>query len=112
MTLQLLLCASVAALAAAGCPEGEFIVGDMGDGDQKLVTIKGASLTIGPHANNESWVIKTKYDLKTCSAMIDFHVKGKPNPPPAGVVLLVGSRMHICFVLIRMLVSGRPPPSG
>jgi hypothetical protein len=82
------------------CPEGEFIVGDMGDGDQKKVTIKGEALTIVPHGNNESWVIKTKYDLKACSAMIDFHVPGKPSPPPAGVVLLVGPRMHICFVLI------------
>jgi hypothetical protein len=99
-TMQLLLCASIAALAAAGCPEGEFIVGDMHDGDYKLVTIKGEALTIKPHANNQTWVITSKYDLKTCSAPIDFNVPGKPSPPPKSAKLVVGPRMQICFVLI------------
>jgi hypothetical protein len=79
--------------AAAACPEGVFIVGDMGDGDYKQITIKGDKFTIVPHGNNQSWTVNSKYDLKSCSASIDFHVPGKPNPPPVKALTLTAFRM-------------------
>ena len=54
----------------------------MSDGDYKKVTIAGKKLTIVPHGNNQTWTVNADYDLASCSAAIDFHVPGKPNPPP------------------------------
>ena len=74
--------AKLTANHATKCPSGTFIVGDMSDGDYKKVTIAGKKLTIVPHGNNQTWTVNADYDLATCSAAIDFHVPGKPNPPP------------------------------
>ena len=55
---------------------------DMGDGDQKRVEIEGTKMTILPAHNQERWKVEAKLDPETCSALIDFSVPGKPNPPP------------------------------
>ena len=90
----------------SSCPEGVFIVGDMGDGDYKQITIKGDKFTIVPHGNKQSWTVNSIYDLKSCSASIDFHVPGKPNPPPVKALTLTAFRMingdHI-HVSMRMM---------
>jgi hypothetical protein len=65
----------------------------MHDGDQKKITIAGEKLTIVPYGNNQSWTITSKYDTTACSAPIDFHVPGKPNPPPVDD-LTVGIWLH------------------
>ena len=57
---------------------------DMHDGDYKriVVNVSSATVTITPHANNESWVVEAALDAAHCSASVDFHVAGKPSPPP------------------------------
>lgn len=59
---------------------------DMSDGDEKTVTIAGTAVTITPANNNQSWKVDAVLDPKTCSAVIDFGVPGKPNPPPCKLV--------------------------
>ena len=34
------------------------------------------------HGNNESWVVEAALDVVHCNASVDFHVAGKPAPPP------------------------------
>jgi len=41
--------------------------------------------TIKPSGNNQTWVIRSTVDAKTCSASIDFNVPGKPGPPPVNL---------------------------
>lgn len=93
-------CAFVSSLLllAAGqepqpCPDGhcncpgylQAVYADMHDGDQKEVTISGKSLTIKPSGNDQTWIVKTELDLRSCSANIDFNVPGKPDPPPVNL---------------------------
>eukprot|EP00040_Diaphanoeca_grandis_P012836 m.64902 g.64902 ORF g.64902 m.64902 type:complete len:154 (-) comp23495_c0_seq1:2058-2519(-) len=62
-----------------------FVVGDMGDGDEKQVTISAGSpprVAIEPYANNEKWIVHSILDTQFCNMSIDFQVRGKPNPPP------------------------------
>jgi len=57
------------------------VYADMHDGDKKEVTISGTSMKIKPSGNNQTWVVNTVVDRKSCSAMVDFNVPGKPSPP-------------------------------
>jgi len=73
---------------------GDFsniVFADMHDGDTKKVSLEGNKLTIEPptqETNNESYyIIQSNVDLEKCTAMVNFDVPGKPNPPP--VPLLV-----------------------
>jgi hypothetical protein len=68
---------------ASFCPDKlQAVYADMHDGDQKEIQISGTSLTIRPSGNNQTWVIESEIDPAFCSASVNFHVKGKPNPPP------------------------------
>jgi len=68
------------------CPDSlDFIYADMHDGDKKVVSISGTSITIKPSGNNQSWVVKSKLNTKLCSAIINFNVPGKPSPPPVNL---------------------------
>merc|ERR1712100_14107 len=60
---------------------------DMHDGDKKVVIVSkdGSEMIIKPFDNNQTWIVKTKVDQKTCSAVIDFNVPGKPGPPPVNL---------------------------
>ena len=60
------------------------IYADQHDGDQKKLSVfpTGGVITIEPHQNNQSWIVHASVDLNTCTASVDFHVPGKPNPPP------------------------------
>ena len=40
----------------------------------------------GPNSNGESWFVDSFVDPKSCSAVINFDVRGKPNPPPCKLV--------------------------
>jgi len=42
-------------------------------------------LQIKPSGNNETWVVDAELDSKSCSAVIDFNVPGKPGPPPVNL---------------------------
>jgi len=65
------------------CPTAlNAIYADMHDGDQKEVTISGQAMTIKPSGNNQTWIVRSIVDAKSCSAIIDFNVPGKPGPPP------------------------------
>jgi hypothetical protein len=67
----------------AGCPNDlDAIFADQHDGDKKSVQIKGGSMTIKPSGNAENWVVNAKVDTDACTAVVDFNVPGKPNPPP------------------------------
>ena len=48
--------------------------------------MSGDKLTITPHGNNQSWTIHASVDPKTCTASVDFNVKGKPSPPPVDLL--------------------------
>jgi len=70
------------------CPTSlKAVYADIHDGDRKELTISGTALTIKPSGNKQSWEVKAQVDSKSCSATIDFHVPGKPNPPPVSLRL-------------------------
>lgn len=68
------------------CPKHlQAVYADMHDGDKKEVTIEGTSMTIRPSGNNQTWQVNALVDTKSCSAVIDFNVPGKPGPPPVNL---------------------------
>lgn len=70
----------------AVCPQHfQSVFADMHDGDKKEVTVSGTSMIIKPSGNDQTWVVKTALDRKSCSAIIDFNVPGKPGPPPVNL---------------------------
>lgn len=72
--------------ASTPCPALKAnVFGDMHDGDKKEISISGDSLIIKPSGNNQTWVVNAKLDAKTCSAIVDFNVPGKPSPPPVNL---------------------------
>lgn len=72
--------------SSSPCPTAlKEVYKDMHDGDMKEITISGASLTIRPSGNNQTWVVNSQVEPKSCSAVIDFNVPGKPSPPPVNL---------------------------
>jgi hypothetical protein len=68
---------------SAACVVGTAHFADQHDGDKKTVAVTADGMvTITPYDNSQSWVVKSILDEKTCSAVIDFNVPGKPSPPP------------------------------
>jgi len=72
----------------------DFVVADMHDGDQKSVSFTegkdGAiTMTITPHANNQTWVVKVAITATdtAVSGVVDFNVPGKPGPPPCNLTV-------------------------
>merc|ERR1712232_1344882 len=69
--------------SSSSCPHDlAVVVADIHDGDQKLVIIHSGTMTVSPHANNETWKVTGTINPTSCSASVDFNVPGKPNPPP------------------------------
>ena len=88
MLTLVLLCvawASPEAERSCGWNGRAVVVGDMSDGDEKLVSLSGSRLTLKPHANNQTWVVHSTFKISTCSAVIDFNVPGKPGVPPVNL---------------------------
>jgi hypothetical protein len=74
------------------CPTNlQAVYADMHDGDKKEIIISGTSLTIKPNGNNQTWVVKSEVDTKSCSANINFDVPGKPSPPPVNLQAMLTS---------------------
>ncbi|CAK9051331.1 unnamed protein product [Durusdinium trenchii] len=87
-SIRLTALISLTALSSASqCPQSfNAIFADMHDGDQKEVTVDGAALEIKPHGNNQTWRV-TAALAESCTALIDFNVPGKPNPPPVKLLM-------------------------
>ena len=66
------------------------VFGDMSDGDEKLVTISGTTLKIDPWDNKQTWHIVAPLGAD-CSALVNFSVPGKPNPPPVPLKASLGT---------------------
>ena len=87
--------AAVLAFASPDCSQlldGKPVVfADMSDGDEKLVTLSGATMQIDPYGNAQNWTISAPLSKTDCSAMVNFSVKGKPNPPPVPLKASIGT---------------------
>lgn len=62
-----------------------LVVNDMHDGDQKLLKVSHESndFKITPYNNNQTWKIAARFDNDhDCTALVNFDVPNKPNPPP------------------------------
>jgi hypothetical protein len=81
----------------------------MHDGDQKEIQISGTSLVVRPNGNNQTWVVQSTIDPTSCSAVLDFNVKGKPNPPP---VSLQASLWYALSYEGKKTMFGFTDPSG
>eukprot|EP00746_Dinoflagellata_sp_MGD_P138382 gnl/MRDRNA2_/MRDRNA2_72029_c0_seq1.p1 gnl/MRDRNA2_/MRDRNA2_72029_c0~~gnl/MRDRNA2_/MRDRNA2_72029_c0_seq1.p1 ORF type:complete len:236 (-),score=46.17 gnl/MRDRNA2_/MRDRNA2_72029_c0_seq1:145-852(-) len=71
------------------CPqEAQYVYQDIKDGDMKVVAIHNNRMLISPfevmpgQTNAPSWRAEGQVDSTSCSAIIDFNVSGKINPPP------------------------------
>lgn len=64
-----------------------YIFYDIHDSDYKKIIFKNnGNFTILPYKSNKKWLINSK--LKSnLTAMVNFNVKGKPNPPPISIEL-------------------------
>lgn len=93
MAIQSTLFACLVVAASSACFTGEAIVADMHDGDKKKITVSSSGVTIVPFGNDQKWVVKTELDQRSCSAIIDFDVPGKPGVPPVNLTATLFS-MH------------------
>ena len=71
------------ASAAAACPGDDkmFVLNDVHDGDSKALHFLSGRVFVTPVGNEEKWRVVATVDEASCSALIDFNVTGKPNPP-------------------------------
>jgi len=110
-----LLASLVAGFAAAvACPTSlDAVFADMHDGDQKRVVINGKSLIITPHGNNQTWEVSSVLrDEMSCSAMVNFRVPGKPNPPPVDLEVNLWWAQSTEPLLEKKLTFEFTDPSG
>jgi hypothetical protein len=100
LSLLLLLVLAAAARPAAAeetagglCRDGRWlqllrdgaggVFADLGDGDEKHISFSpDGAMTITPHGNNQTWQVNAMLSTDFCNATVDFHVPGKPSPPP------------------------------
>lgn len=71
------------------CPKDvQYVYQDIKDGDMKVVSIRDGKMLITPfqikpgESAAPTWRAEGIVDSESCSAIIDFNVKGKMNPPP------------------------------
>jgi len=86
---SLLICGAVLAGPVAACyfKDMDAVFADIHDGDKKNVNIQAGTITIKPSGNNQTWTVIASIDTATCTAVVDFNVPGKPNPPPVNLTL-------------------------
>lgn len=73
----------------------DFVVADMHDGDMKRITFGKMStdttvpMMIRPHGNNQTWTVELTMNVSDSKVegIVDFHVPGKPNPPPCNLTV-------------------------
>jgi len=70
-------------------PHSGTVFQDQHDGDQKIAEESGDELIIRSADKDQTWSVKAKLDKKTCSAVVDFRVPGKPNPPPVNLLATI-----------------------
>ena len=87
---------------------------DEHDGDQKEVTVAEGKITIKPYNNTQKWLVTSDWDPVACTAMINFNVPGKPNPPPVPLKLSyyqgTGGNKSVLPFLVFTDPSGTLPP--
>jgi len=89
------------------------VFADMHDGDQKLISIntKADQLTITPYGNKETWKVEASLN-KDLTAIIDFNVPGKPNPPPINLTLTLWLMETNAGGGLKQLAAQFTDPSG
>jgi len=88
------------------------VYADMHDGDMKEVTISETSMTIKPSGNNQTWVVKSHVDPKSCSAVLNFNVPGKPGPPPVNLTATLWTTFSGADMKERLTEFEFTDPSG
>ena len=63
-----------------------YIFYDIHDGDYKKIIFTDNNFSILPFKSNKKWIVNGKLDIDYTS-MVNFNVKGKPNPPPISIQL-------------------------
>tara|TARA_B100001093_G_C26811405_1_gene1007737 strand:+ start:441 stop:863 length:423 start_codon:yes stop_codon:yes gene_type:complete len=63
-----------------------YIFYDIHDSDYKKIIFKDNNYTILPFKSNQKWIVNGKLNSDFTS-MVNFNVKGKPNPPPIDIQL-------------------------
>jgi hypothetical protein len=92
------------------CPDNlQAVYADMHDGDKKQVTLSGTSMMIKPFSGVQNWVVNAELNRTSCSALVDFNVPGKPNPPP---VKLAATLWHSFSTDIEKTELEFTDPSG
>ena len=43
---------------------------------------------------SDRWAVHATMDLTSCNALVDFNVRGKPNPPPVKLIAIVWTLSH------------------
>ena len=82
--------ATFAFLATLGFTNGQcgtfnkLTFADMGDGDEKIVSVAGLSLTLSQ--NEPLWNLTATLDEADCTASIDFSKSDKPGYPPVPII--------------------------
>merc|ERR1711920_834085 len=75
----------------------------------KEVIISGTSMTIKPSGSSQAWVVHSEFDPESCSAVVDFNVPGKPDPPP---VKLTATLWYSMSSDLKKTELGFTDPSG
>merc|ERR1712217_660047 len=66
-------------------------------------------MTIKPSGSRQTWVVSSEFDPASCSAVVNFNVPGKPNPPP---VKLTATLWHSMGSDSKNTEFGFTDPSG
>lgn len=66
-----------------------YIFYDIHDGDFKKIIFNGNNYRILPYKSKKKWIVNGKFD-ENYTSMVNFNVKGKPNPPPINLQLRFG----------------------
>ncbi len=84
---------------------------DIHDGDYKSIKIKNYKYTIFPYKNNQKWIINGKLNHKL-EGIINFNVKGKPNPPPVNLLLKLKKINSKNIIILFFDPSGQISPKN
>ena len=112
--LSVLVLSAGSSAVATFCEFKSTPFADMHDGDFKAIEVAESNgvpmMTILPYNNTESWQVKAQVDADSCTAVVDFRVDGKPNPPPcslkATINKLVDAKANFRYSIVFTDTSG------